>query len=99
MRFLDKLRALFSPQSGSSRLDVAVRCNRCGEVVRTQVDLHNDLSVQYGQGGTYYYWRKGLVGSGQNRCFQQTIVEYTLDADRRVIERRADGGSFVDQEG
>ncbi|HUT20278.1 MAG TPA: hypothetical protein VM366_14070 [Anaerolineae bacterium] len=60
MRFLDKLRALFSPQSGSSRLDVAVRCNRCGEVVRTQVDLHNDLSVQYGQGGTYYYWRRDL---------------------------------------
>jgi hypothetical protein len=96
MRFLDKLRAHFSPQRGSSRLDVAVRCNRCGEVVRTQIDLHNDLSVQYGQGSTRHYWRKGLAGSGQNRCFQQIIVEYSFDADRRVIERRAEGGSFVD---
>lgn len=99
MRFLDKLRALFSPQPGSSRLDVAVRCNRCGEVVRTQIDLHSDLSVRHGQGSTHCYWRKGLVGSGQNRCFRQIIVEYTFDADRRVIERRAEGGSFVDQEG
>jgi len=75
MRFLDKLRALFPPQPGSSRLDVAVRCNRCGEVARTQIDLHSNLSVRYGQGSTHYYWRKGLVGSAQNTCSQQIIVE------------------------
>jgi hypothetical protein len=38
------------------------------------------------------------MGSGQSRCFQQIIVQHTFDADRRVIERRADGGSTVDQE-
>lgn len=98
MCFLDKLRLPFSPQPGSSRLGVAVHCNRCGEVVPTQIDLHNDLSVQYGRGSKHHFWRKGLMGSGQSRCFQQIIVEHTFDADRRVIERRADDGSTVDQE-
>lgn len=98
MRFLDKLRALVSPQTRSTRLDVAVRCSRCGEIVRTQIDLYHDLSVRDGE-GTRYYWRKALVGSGENRCFQRMIVEYELDAGRTVIERRAEGGSFVDQQG
>jgi hypothetical protein len=98
MRFLDKLRTLVSPQTRSIRLDVTVRCGRCGEVVRTQINLHHDLSVRYGE-GTRYYWRKGLVGSGGNRCFQRITVEYDFDADRTVIGRRVDGGSFVDQQG
>lgn len=98
MRFLDKLRPLFPPQPSSSRLDVAVRCNRCGEVIHTQIDTRNDLSAQYGQGGPHYFCRKVLVGSGESRCFQQIAVEYTFDADRKMIGRRIAGGSFVDQE-
>jgi hypothetical protein len=98
MRFLDKLRPLFSPQPGSTRLGVAVRCNRCGEVIHAQIDTHNDLSTQYGQDGPRYFCRKVLMGSGRNRCFQQIVVEYTSDADRSVIDRRIEGGSFLDQE-
>ncbi len=99
MRLLDKLRALLSPQPRSTRLQVAVRCSRCGEVVRTQIDLDHDLSVAYREDGTYYYWRKGLAGSGGNRCFQRIVAEYTFDTDRSLIGRRIDGGSFVDQQG
>lgn len=99
MRFLDKLKALFSPQPRSNHLQVAVRCRRCGGVVRTQIDLNHDLSVEYGENGMYYRWRKELVGSGQNRCFQRIAVEYSFDGDRNVTDRRVDGGSFVDQQG
>lgn len=98
MRFLEKLRPLFSPQPSSSRLDVAVRCSRCGEVIHAQIDTRNDLSAQYGQDGPRYSCRKVLMGSGENRCFQQVVVDYTFDADRNVIDRRIEGGSFVDQE-
>jgi hypothetical protein len=98
MRFLDKLRALISPQPRTARLQVAVRCSRCGEVVRTQIDLHHDLSVDYGEAGTRYYCRKELVGSGANRCFQRIAVVYVFGADRNVIDRQVDGGSFVDQQ-
>jgi hypothetical protein len=99
MRFLDKLRALFSPRPRTSRLQVVVCCSRCGNVVRTQIDLDHDLSVEYDEGGMYYRWRKELVGSGENRCFQRIAVEYSFDADRNLTDRRVDGGSFVDQQG
>jgi hypothetical protein len=98
MRFLDKLKALFSPQSRHDRLQVAVRCSRCGQVVRTQIDLSHDLSVEYGEGAMRFVWRKELVGSGENRCFQRMQVEYRLDADRKVIDRYVQGGSFVDRQ-
>jgi hypothetical protein len=98
MRLIEKLKPLFSPQPSSFHLDVAVRCSRCGEVIHARIDTRNDLSVQYGQRGTHYFCRKVLMGSGGNRCFQQIVIEYTFDADRNVIDRRIEGGSFVDQE-
>lgn len=61
--------------------------------------MRHDLSMEYGEAGMYYYWRKRLVGSGEDRCFRRIAVEYTFDADRNVIDRRVDGGSFVDQQG
>ena len=58
--------------------------------------LSNDLSVRYDGDDRSYFCRKGLVGGGETRCFQQVTVEYTFDARRQVIERRAEGGRFVD---
>lgn len=77
-------------------MDFAVRCDRCGEVIHGQINLNNDLSVQYQGDDRFYFCRKGLVGSGETRCFQQVIVEYTFDATRQVIDRRIEGGRFVD---
>jgi hypothetical protein len=100
MGFLDKLKKLFSGGTGGSAslLDVTVRCNRCGEIIHGQINLHNDLSVQYDGDTTYYYCRKGLVGTGENRCFQEVVIEYTFDANHNVIDRQIQGGQFV-QEG
>jgi hypothetical protein len=98
MAFLDKLKKLFSGGAGSSAplMDITVRCDRCGETIHGQINLHNDLSVRYEGDDQYYYCRKGLVGGGETRCFQEVIVEYTFDGQRRVIERRVEGGQFVD---
>ena len=100
MGFLKKLaKTLFGEGAGHRQapvLDFAVRCERCGEVIYGQINLHNDLSVQYEGDDQFYFCRKGLVGSGETRCFNQVIVEYTFDARRQVIERRAEGGRFVD---
>ena len=98
MGFFSKLKRLFSTQPSSPLLDIAVRCNRCKEIIHGQIHLHNDLSVQYDGDNTVYYCRKGLVGTGENRCFQQVVVEYTFDANRNLIERRVEGGQFVDEE-
>lgn len=99
MRFLRKLKQAFSPPSRPPVLDVTVRCNRCGELIHGAINLANDLSLQYdNQDRPLYFSRKGLVGSGDNRCFQTVTVEYTFDADRNVIDRRIEGGTFVDEE-
>ena len=98
MGILDKLKKLFSGGSagGAPLLDIAVRCNRCGEIIHGQINLHNDLSVQYEGDDLFYYCRKGLVGGKETRCFQEVIVEYTFDARRNLIDRQIEGGRFVD---
>ena len=99
MGFLKKLaKSLFGSGGGrpSPLLDFYVRCDSCGEVIHGQINLSNDLSVQYEGDDQFYFCRKGLVGSGETRCFQQVTVEYTFDARRQVIERRVEGGRFVE---
>jgi len=98
MGFLKRLKSLFAPTSGAPLIELVVRCNRCKEVIHGQINLHNDLSVQYEGDTTTYFCRKALMGAGDNRCFQQVVVEYTFDANRNVIEKRIEGGQFVDQE-
>ena len=98
MGILDKLKKLFAggAASASPLLDVVVRCDRCGEIIHGQINLSNDLSVQYEGDDQHYYCRKGLVGGKETRCFQEVIVEYTFDARRNVIDRQIRGGRFVD---
>ena len=100
MGFLNKIKKLFSGGAGGGApmLDVVVRCDRCGEIIHGQIHLHNDLSIEYEGDDRYYYCRKGLVGSGDTRCFQEVVIEYTFDANRKVIDRRIEGGRFVDEE-
>jgi hypothetical protein len=102
MGLFKKLADLFSPpQGGAGKRDevgywVAVRCNRCGETLRARVNLHNDLSIEYGEGDreTTYFCRKILIGD--KLCFQRVEVELTFDAQRRLIDRKITGGSFLE---
>jgi hypothetical protein len=106
MNFLKRLTSLFSaPSTEPSRYYlVYVQCNRCGEKIRGQIDMLNDLSIDYGigegdeKGGgqVTYFVRKGLVG--EERCFQSVEVELTFDKDRRLIDRQIQGGKFLEEE-
>lgn len=96
MGFIKRLGDLLSP---SGRKDdraywIYVRCNRCGENIRGRVDLHNELSVNYDEGGTFYC-RKVLMG--EERCFQKVDVHLTFDKDRKLIDRQITGGKFIDE--
>jgi hypothetical protein len=64
MGIFRKLSGLFTGSPQDRSLWIAVQCDRCGEIIRTRVDLNNDLSAEYGDGGTEtaYYSRKVLVG-------------------------------------
>jgi hypothetical protein len=99
MNLIKKLTTLFAAaaQGGGNTYALAVQCNRCGEVVRAQVNLSNDLSVEYDQDGkvTSYFCRKLLMG--KQRCFQQIEVTLTFDAQRKLIDRKVTDGQFVEE--
>ncbi|MDY7042347.1 MAG: hypothetical protein SVX38_15940, partial [Chloroflexota bacterium] len=91
MGFFQKLASLFSP-SGSrgdgNVLWMYVRCDRCGEVIRTRLHLANEPSAtSYDERGqpTGFVLRKTLIGS--RRCYQPIEVTLTLDSGRRIVER------------
>jgi hypothetical protein len=75
-----------------------VRCSRCGEKLSARVDLRNELTPTYEEGEGAYYARKGLLGSGETRCFQLVEVELYFDAQRNLVSRYVTGGEFITRE-
>ena len=104
MSFFNKLSNLFSTREKQdySVYWIHVKCNRCGEVLSTRVNLNNDLSINYGESedgsDTTYFCRKTLMGSGEGRCFQRVEVALTFDNHRNLINREVTGGNFVEPE-
>ena len=101
MGFLKRLFGSLA-SGGGGRADeyrTYVRCGRCGEILDVRVDLRNELTPTYDEGEGAYYVRKGVMGSGANRCFQTVEVELSFSADRQVVSRTAHGGEFVSAAG
>lgn len=71
-----------------------VKCKRCGEIIEGRIDLKNDLSVEYEDGGDVFYARKVLMG--ENKCFQRVEVNLKFNSDRQVIEKDIIGGEFIE---
>lgn len=93
MEFLKKFFAGKPASQRKAYYTFSVKCLRCGEVVSGRVDLDNDLSVEYNEGGDVYHSRKVLMGSGA--CFQRIEAEFTFSANRSLIERTIRGGEFI----
>lgn len=100
MNLLKKLASLFTPEGARDTYAywLYVQCDRCGEKIRTRVNLHNDLSVRYGEtnGDMTHFCRKTFIGSG--RCFQKIEVELTFGAHRQLIDRQIQSGKFISEE-
>ncbi|MFQ5813839.1 MAG: hypothetical protein ACE5I2_11735 [Anaerolineae bacterium] len=100
MSFLKKIASALSPK-GTDEGDVLwvyVRCDKCGEAIKTRLDLRHDLTPNYSDAGrvTDYVVRKGLIGS--QRCFERVEVKLTLDPRRRLTSREITGGQFISKE-
>jgi len=91
-----KVSNLFSG-ARSNVLWVYVRCDACGEVIASRINLMNDLTVTYEGGDRAYYLRKELIGSSRG-CYRPIEVELEFDAGRRVTSREVRGGTFVTRE-
>ena len=100
MSFLQKIAGALSPQ-GTDKGDVLwvyARCHKCGETIRTCIDLRHDLTPNYSAEGrvTDYVVRKVLIGS--QRCFEPIEVTLTFDPRRRLGSREITGGQFISRE-
>ncbi|MFN8435040.1 MAG: hypothetical protein U0V18_13525 [Anaerolineales bacterium] len=93
MNFLKKL---FAPREPYKKeyYTFTVKCKRCGETVTGRIDIDNDLSVEYEEGGDVFYARKVLMG--ENKCFQRIEVNLKFNADRQVTEKDIIGGEFIE---
>lgn len=93
MGFLDSMKSFLSGPTTPDDLWIYVRCNRCGEVIKTRIDLQNSLSLR-DEGG--YVTRKTLVGS--QLCFQRIEVTLNFDAQRQLTDREIAHGEFITAE-
>ena len=100
MSFLKKIASALSPKGAEQGevLWVYVRCHKCGEMIKTRIDLRHDLTPNYSAEGrvTDYVLRKVLIGS--QRCFEPVEVKLTFDPQRRLTSREIAGGQFISRE-
>jgi hypothetical protein len=95
MGFLDSLKSVFAGGPGQDNAYwVYVRCRRCGEVIKTRIDLSNDLSLNEAGG---FVVNKTLIG-GSQLCFERIEVSLTFDSNRQVIDRKISRGDFITAE-
>lgn len=96
MNFLKKLGKRFSARPDNTPIYwLNVQCNHCGEQIKVRVNLHNDLSIRYGENeqGDTYFCRKVVVGS--SGCYRPIEVELTFNSGRKLVDRQVKGGKFV----
>jgi len=99
MKFIKKVSSFFTgsgERNGDRSLSISVRCGRCGEVIRTRVDLSNDLAAEFGEGEreAAYFCRKVLIG--KQGCYVPVEVLLKFDARRSLVEKQISGGKFLE---
>jgi DNA-directed RNA polymerase subunit N (RpoN/RPB10) len=98
MGLFKKLSRLLAPPSKTDERAywLYVRCSRCGEKIKSRVDLYNDLSPIYNETGVTYFCRKVLIG--QQHCYQKIEVEMSFDGRRQLTDHQITGGTFITEE-
>ncbi|HEY61153.1 MAG TPA: hypothetical protein G4N95_00730 [Anaerolineae bacterium] len=98
MNILEKLLKLVKPSPAERAYCIYVKCNYCGEVLKTRIDLYNELSIRFGDQGKRdsYFCRKTIIGS--HGCYKPIDVELTFDLSRKLVSREIQGGEFVSEE-
>jgi len=93
MNFLQRLFGGVPAKPEKRYYTFTVKCRRCGELIDGRVDLDNDPSVDYENGGEVYFARKVLMGDGM--CFQRIETTFQFTQARTLIEQQVTGGEFV----
>jgi hypothetical protein len=101
MGLLDSLRRLLGGGQASGEdaniTAIYVRCRRCGEPLKGRVDMRNEPSLA--EDSDNWVVRKGLMGSGENLCFQTVEVILTFDPQKRhIVDSEVIGGTLITAE-
>ena len=97
MGFFDSLKSRFTAGNTQPKADdgywIYARCHRCGEAIKTRLDLRNSLNPR-DEGG--YIVRKTLVGN--KLCFERIEVTLIFDEQRRLVEQEVVKGDLITAE-
>ena len=93
MGFLDSIKTMFAAEPEQNDYWVYARCKRCKEVIKTRIDLRNDLS-QADDGG--YIVNKTLVGN--QLCFERITVALHFSRNRQLVDQQIERGEFITAE-
>ena len=96
MSFLRRLFGGGNQSSDNRALHLYIKCRRCGSPVHVRIDLHNDLSAEYGDDAAEGY--QLIKEVMDDRCFRLMRAELQFDAQRREVSRAIEGGSFISAE-
>ena len=96
MGFLRRLFGGGQQSSDDHALHLYVKCGRCGYGVHVRVDLHNDLSADYGDNDAEGYTLVKEVMD--DRCFRIMRATLRFNSRRNEISREVEGGTFISEE-
>jgi hypothetical protein len=89
---------LFSKQPGKKKprprgdsMNIYVKCDRCGEIIKTHIIKGNEIVPTYSEEGPAYFLRKELIGA---KCPNRVLLTMEFDEAKRIISRDVSGGTF-----
>ncbi len=72
-------------------MDVYVKCEKCGEIIKTHIVKGNELIPTYSDEGPSYTLNKELIGS---QCPNRVQLHMEFDGAKRVLSQTVEGGEF-----
>ncbi|MFQ6066169.1 MAG: hypothetical protein ACE5K3_02675 [bacterium] len=96
--FFRKREKRITPRLKGDFISFAVKCDKCGEEIRINVNRRTDIQSLYtepGEKGASYTLKKEILG---RKC--PNLINITVDFDRgyRVLSRNISGGKFISPE-
>jgi len=103
MGFWDKLFSRKAKKGISPRLKgdfilFAVKCDKCGEEIKINVNRRTDIQSLYteaGEKGAAYTLRKEILGT---KCPHLINIAVDFDRSYRILSRDVSGGKFISSE-
>ena len=89
---------LFKKKSGGAKprpkgghMVVYIKCDKCGEIIKTHIVMGNELIPTYADEGPAYTLRKELIGS---KCPNRVQLNIEFDGAKRIVSQDISGGEL-----